>query len=593
MSGPLSSAYKPRFERGGCGIGFVADQHGRSSHALLRLGLETLINMQHRGALDADARTGDGAGVLTPLPRRLFAREAERLTGHSVNPDELAVGVFFFPADSLQAGIGLAESALRQRRLKVVAWRPVPHDPDVIGERARATMPRMLHAIIQPQSAMDARQFEQDLYLARKQFEREARAASLDAYVPSCSSRTIVYKGLLLAPQLPTFYADLSDPDYEVSLVVFHQRYSTNTFPTWARAQPFRVLCHNGEINTLQGNMAWMRAREPQLRGDALTSAELAPVIDTDGSDSAMLDNVAELLVRGGREISHAMTLLVPPAWEKLADLPGPVRDFYAYHACVSEPWDGPAALVFTDGSTVGAALDRNGLRPCRYLVTEDGLVAAASEAGAVRVEDERILIEDRLGPGQMIAVDTARGLFFDDGQIKSQLAARQPYGLWVRQNLRTLNRQTYASAAQSAIGHQPSAIQLQAAFGYTHEELTVVLRPMVEQQAEPIGSMGDDTSSAVLSDKPRPLFGYFRQRFAEVTNPPIDPLREDLVMSLRVRLGARGNFISEMPQQARLLELESPFLTEVELAALKADPELGAVVLSTLFPAGEGVAGL
>jgi glutamate synthase (ferredoxin) len=593
MTQEAVSPYQPQFERGGCGVGFVADQFGRSSHALLQLGLDALINLQHRGALDADAKTGDGAGVLTPLPCQLFAREAERLTNHSVDPDRLAVGVFFLEPHSSEACIPLVEAAVSAHGLEVVAWREVPIDTDTIGERAMLMMPRILQAIISQQpSGSSPQPFELQLYLARKQFECDARAAQLDAYVPSMSSRTIVYKGLLLAPQLPAFYLDLSDPDYEVPLVVFHQRYSTNTFPTWQRAQPFRVLCHNGEINTLQGNINWMRTREPKLdlAGLGDLSGLLRPVIDTTGSDSAMLDNAAELLVMGGRDLPHAITMLVPPAWEKLPDLPQDVRDFYAYHACLSEPWDGPAALMFTDGQIVGASLDRNGLRPCRYLVTDDGVIAAASEAGAVPVDDRHIILRGKLGPGHIIAVDTARGLFLEDNQIKSELAARNPYGLWVQQNLRKLKNVQCSmindQTARLSLNFDHSALIIaQAAFGYTHEELTIVLKPMVENQAEAIGSMGDDTPSAVLSNKPRPLFGYFRQRFAEVTNPPIDPLREDLVMSLHVRLGARGNFLDETPQQARLLELETPFLTDDDLVALKNNPELHTVTVSTLIP--------
>jgi glutamate synthase (ferredoxin) len=469
-------------------------------------------------------------------------------------------------------------------------------------------MPCILQAIISTsQFPITNSRFEQSLYLARKTFERAART-QYGAYVPSFSSRTIVYKGLCLAQQLPEFYADLRDPDYAVALTVFHQRYSTNTLPTWQRAQPFRVLCHNGEINTLQGNVAWMKAREPRLDlpGFGNPDGLLRPVIDADGSDSAMLDNAVEVLMHGGREVHHAVTMLVPPAWEKLPDLPEAVRDFYAYHACLTEPWDGPAALVFTDGATVGAALDRNGLRPCRYLVTGDGLVAAASEAGAVPVEPERIVLRGKLGPGQLLSVDTSRGLVLENAALKLDLAARQPYGHWIRTHLRTSpelpipnlksqipNPKSQISNLKLSEGGLQSTLQQQAAFGYTNEELVMVIRPMAEDGVEALGSMGDDTSPAVLSDKPRPLFGYFRQRFAEVTNPPIDPLREQLVMSLKVRLGARGNFLAETPEQARLLELDSPFLTDEQLAALKADPGLRAVTLSTLFRVADGPAGL
>ncbi|MCC7359447.1 MAG: glutamate synthase large subunit [Anaerolineales bacterium] len=595
----LSSAspYAPRFERGGCGIGFVADQYGRASHGLLRLALDSLTNMQHRGALAADARTGDGAGLLTPLPLAFFAREAERLTGRTMDPRQLGVGVFMLPPEGEAELLSMAEAALVRHDVRLLAWRMVPVDAEVLGARARATLPRLWHALIAPAAETAAGlPFEHRLYLARKDFERGARP--LGAYVASMSSRTIVYKGLLLAPQMAAFYKDLSDPLYEVPLAVFHQRYSTNTTPTWQRAQPFRLLCHNGEINTLQGNLAWMKSREPRLSAAfCANGAALRPVVDTDGSDSAMLDNAVELLVHGGRDIRHALTMLVPPAWEKQSRYSAEVKDFFAYHASLSEPWDGPAGLVFTDGSTVGATLDRNGLRPCRYLITEDGLVAAASEAGAVPIEPERIRVQGRLGPGQMLAVDTQRGLIQEDEQIKQHLARQQPYGAWLK-GTRRLPASPLAplpDAIEPLTEETPSPAPtaLQAAFGYTSEELVMVIRPMVENQAEAIGAMGDDTSPAVLSDKPRSLFSFFRQRFAEVTNPPIDPLRENLVMSLRVRLGARGNFLAETPAQAQLLELDSPLLSDAGLAALRADALLKPVTLSTLYPAAEGAAGL
>ncbi|MBI5566966.1 MAG: glutamate synthase subunit alpha, partial [Chloroflexi bacterium] len=604
MNRPEDQPYQPQFDRGNCGIGFVADQYGRASHEILQLGIETLINLQHRGALNADARTGDGAGILTPLPRHLFVREAQRLTGRSIAPDQIAVGVFFLDPHVADQCITILEATLHEYELSLVTWRELPLDPDTLGAQARLMMPRILQAIITTQSPLDARRFELQLYLARKHFERRTHAAKLSAYVPSMSSRTIVYKGLLLAPQLPAFYLDLADPDFTVSIVVVHQRYSTNTFPTWQRAQPFRMVCHNGEINTLQGNLAWMKAREPQLdlagfeaTSTGLTSDQnlrglLRPVIDTNGSDSAMLDNAVELLLRGGRDLPHAITMLVPPAWEKTPELSPAVRDFYQYHAAISEPWDGPAALVFTDGQIVGASLDRNGLRPCRYFVTDDGLIGAASEAGAVPTGERTIIRKGKLGPGQLFVVDTARGVYIEDHAVKSELAARKPYGTWLKQNLRRLTVDEGRTTEETAVTRHSSLVTEQASFGYTHEELTVVLRPMVENKAEAIGSMGDDTPSAVLSEKPRPLFGYFRQRFAEVTNPAIDPLREELVMSLRVKLGSRRNFLAETPDHARLLELATPFLTDEDFATLINDVELKAATLSTLIPiVGAGLA--
>ena len=571
-----SSPYQPQFDRGNCGIGFVADRHGRASREILQLGLDALINLEHRGALNADAKTGDGAGILVPLPTQLLRPRSR--ADHRPHDRSRHVG----------RGRLLLQSASRRRRHEAPRSRRAPsrsHRRRVARSPDRSRHPRRSgplddarHPARHPHSAVRTQshqQFELQLYLARKEFERETHKASIEAYVPSMSSRTIVYKGLLLAPQIAEFYRDLNADDFEVPLIVFHQRYSTNTFPTWARAQPFRLLCHNGEINTLQGNIAWMKTRESLLD----LGGPIRPIIDTSGSDSAMLDNAIELLLRGGRDVRHAIAMLSPQAWEKTPDLPQHIRDFYAYHACLTEPWDGPAALVFTDGQTVGASLDRNGLRPCRYFVTEDGLIGAASEAGAIRTGDRRIVLRGKLGPGQMILVETHNSVFLEDGQIKSELASRQPYGAWLKQNLRHLN-------ALPTTNDQRPTTNDQSAFGYTSEELTMVLRPMVETKAEAIGSMGDDTPLAAASHKPRSLFSYFRQRFAEVTNPPIDPLREEMVMSLKVRIGARGNFLSETPEQARLLELDRPFLTDGELAALKADSELSTVTLSTLFAA-------
>ncbi len=589
------SPFTPQFERGNCGMGFVADLYGRTSHEMVEHGLVALSNLEHRGALGSDSATGDGAGVLTPIPQAFFTRLARELTGSA--PDRLGVGVFFFEPGSEADCRRLLESAAAYHGLSVLAWRRPETDPSCIGERARSTMPSIEQALLTPTGSLSAESFEHALYLARKRFERAAQP--LGAYVPSMSSRTIVYKGLLNAPQIPAFYADLRAPDYSVSLIVFHQRYSTNTLPTWQRAQPFRVLAHNGEINTLQGNVNWMKSREPMLSTSWASAADLRPVVDESGSDSAMLDNVVELLNQGGRDLHHAITMLVPPAWEQLPDLPEAVRDFFEYHSCLTEPWDGPAGLVFSDGIRVGVALDRNGLRPSRYAVTEDGLVVAGSESGILPLDESMVRIRGKLGPGQMVLVDTARGKIFKDSHIKADLAVRKPYGVWVREHVRRLQRtegggrETGSMTGPSSVLSRPSLLQQQAAFGYTSEELVMVLRPMVENGLEAIGSMGDDTPPAALSDKPRPLFAYFRQRFAEVTNPPLDSLREKLVMSLKTQLGARRNFLAETPGQADLLELASPFLTASGLAGVKADAKLGAVSLSTLYPVATGRDGL
>lgn len=592
LQSPFSRPLVPDYtsiDRGACGIGFVADCHGKPSHGLLQLGLQSLINLQHRGALNADGVTGDGAGILTSLPKPFFAREVEKLTHKPVDADSLAVAALFLYPETVDDCCAIFEVALAATGLHLVTWRDVPCDSNIIGQYARETQPFITQAIIGLPKGMSVAEAERRLFITRKRFERDSRGLALASYVVSCSSQTIVYKGLLLAPQLSAFYADLRDPGFAPHIVLFHQRYSTNTLPAWHRAQPFRVLCHNGEINTIQGNIAWMAAREADLQIDSpdyhLRADDLHPVIDLDGSDSAMLDNAAELLVRGGRDIRHTLAMLMPSAWEKSPDLPQPVRDFYRYHAALSEPWDGPAAIVFTDGRIVGATLDRNGLRPLRYIVCDDGLIGAASEVGAVNIRAKHILAKERLGPGQMFAVDTATGELLHDRELKERLAAQQPYGEWLERNLHPVTNRAFPLHSEH-LPRTKSLVTDQAAFGYTAEELVVILRPMVENRAEAVGSMGDDTPAAILSPKPRPLFSYFRQRFAEVTNPPIDYIREPHVMSLRVRLGARPNVLTETPEHAKVIELESPFIIDAALEHLRRGADFRATTLSTLVDA-------
>ncbi len=589
------SLYDPRFEHDACGVGFVAQVGGETSHAVLMMALEALGNLEHRGAVAADAKTGDGAGVLTQIPRELLRRELINL-GLSADPAELGLGMFFLPADEVDcaAASALVSEALAARGLTLLGWREVPTNPEALGISAREVMPQIRQAIVQRRANMDERSFEQQLFFARKLMERSFRVQGLAAYVPSLSARTVVYKGLLLGANLAEFYPDLCNPLFTTALAVYHQRYSTNTFPTWDRAQPFRMLSHNGEINTVQGNANWMRAREavlelPESLHDQDASL-LAPVLDLTGSDSTMLDNALELLVIAGRDIRHALAMLVPDAWEKIADLRPELRAFYQYHACLVEPWDGPAALAFSDGRIVGTALDRNGLRPARYLVTEDGLVISGSEVGTVAIDQARIVHKGKLGPGQMLAVDTLTGELFTDEDVKAYLASLQPYEAWIGQHLKSL-KPARVEAQPAVFSLQP----LQVAFGYTSEELSVVLKPMSSTGHEPVGSMGDDTPAAVLSqlELGRPLFQYFKQRFAEVTNPPIDSLREDLVMSLSVALGRRRNILAETPAHAHLLQLTSPILSDAQLTALRAndDPDLPVATVDARLPAGHSLA--
>ncbi len=610
--------YDPRFEHDACGIGFVAQLSGTPSHDIIQMALTAVGNMAHRGGVAADGKSGDGAGVLTQIPRAFFARELTRL-GIRYNADDLAVGMCFLPreAEAQAAARTLVASALHATGLQLLGWRTVPVNGEALGERARATQPVIEQALVGcANTGLAGEARERALYLARKAMEAGAKAQQLEGfYISSLSARTLVYKGLMVAPVLPNFYTDLADPDYTTAIAVFHQRYSTNTFPTWERAQPFRMVSHNGEINTLQGNITWMRAREAEWQRGALAdtttsigqggsalaqaAAQVGPVVDTTGSDSGMLDNVLELLVMGGRDVRHALTMLVPEAWERVQDMDPSWRAFYQYHAGLTEPWDGPAALCFSDGQTVGLALDRNGLRPARYLITDDGLVVCGSEVGAVTIDDARVIKKGKVGPGQMIAADLRTGTFEDNKTIKSRLAAANPYAEWLARQMEVLPP---AGVEHIAEGYEPetsasraskSALlgELQHAFGYTAEELAVVLRPMLRDGQEPVGSMGDDTPAAVLAERARPLYGYFKQRFAEVTNPPIDPLREELVMSLSFALGRRGNFLESGPQHAHLIRLSSPVLTDEHLATIRTlhDPAFASATLPALFPAAEG----
>jgi glutamate synthase (ferredoxin) len=597
--------YDPAFEHDACGIGFVARISGEPSHDILSMALTALCNLAHRGAVSADGKSGDGAGVLTQIPQAFFARELARL-GLPSEAQPVGVAMLFLPQEAAAraASERLLEAALARYGLRPLGWRAVPTNQEALGAKALAACPQIMQLLIARRPGMSDSLFETALYAARRQAEREASAASIDGfYVPSLSARSIVYKGLMLGTNLAEFYADLRDPLFTTALAVYHQRYSTNTFPTWERAQPFRLLSHNGEINTIMGNANWMRSREVDLRLEAAQElaapVEVVPVIDMSGSDSAMLDNALELLVVGGRDVRHALSMLVPEAWEKIADLPPAWRAFYQYHAQLIEPWDGPAALTFSDGRVVGTALDRNGLRPARYLLTDDGLVISGSEVGAVPIDEARIVHKGKLGPGQMIAVDTAAGRFYTNEEIKDQLAARQPYGRWVGQELLRLAELLPKDAPAPAGTPGPIAGQelqrLQHVFGYTAEELAVIIKPMLRDANEPVGSMGDDTPIAVLSqlELGRPLYQFFRQRFAEVTNPPIDPLREELMMSLSISLGARANLLDETPGQAHVLSLPSPVLTDAQLQVIRAlrDPAFATATLTSVFEAGGGEA--
>jgi len=595
------SLYDPAHEHDSCGVGFVAQVSGRRTNQILKIGLRSICNLMHRGALDADAKTGDGAGVMTQIPYKLFIPEVVRM-GHTLfQESDLAVGVMFLPHDNAYAQArakAITQDVLEKRGLFLFGWREVPINLRVLGEKAQSTMPRIEQVLIGKPWGMADDDYERRLFLARNEIEDIAAADKINNfYIPSFSHRTIVYKGLLVSSSLEKFYPDLANPDYETSICVYHQRYSTNTFPKWPLAQPVRMLAHNGEINTVRGNRIWTSAREAELKADFWGSDVdlLKPIIQAGGSDSTSLDNVLEVLTMSGRSILHSITMLVPPAWRSDKNIPKEIADFYEFHRCICEPWDGPAALCFTDGITVGACLDRNGLRPARYKLTDDGIFILGSEVGIAGLDLKNMVEMGRLAPGEMIAVDTAGGKLLRDRDIKTALAARKPYGTWMRDNLVYFNHTAEKDvAAPDGELDIITLTQRQINFGYSSEELDIILKPMFKEGAEAIGSMGDDTPLAVLSLKPRLLYTYFKQLFAQVTNPPIDPIREKLVMSLHTVLGWRRNLLSESPEHCRQVMLESPILLDDELARLCAiGGEFSAQTISCLWPVTEGEGGL
>ena len=563
-------------EKDACGIGFVADSKGRASRAIVDTALEALCRVKHRGAVAADQLTGDGAGVLLPLPRHLLLADA-------AEPDRLGAAMLF--ADPSTSHRAQVEEACRTEGIEVLGWRQVPVDPQALGEGARRSAPSIEQAILQRPLGADLDEGERRAFRARRRIEASARGEGSGLYVASLSFATITYKALCAADQLSVFYPDLADDAYEAWFAIFHQRFATNTAPTWERAQPFRFLAHNGEINTIRGNVALMRAREGRLGSDDLAPEELLrPVVNPRGSDSQILDEALELITRGGRDVRHAAAMLVPQAWEHVTGLETEVRDFFHYHSCLIEPWDGPAGLVFSDGKRVAATLDRNGLRPLRISVCEDGLVACSSEAGAISTRGHGRVKRLRLGPGQSFSVDPVEGGVADDEILKAHLARRRPYGDWTEEHL------VAASPGEPLTEARDDIVASQVAAAYSKEEFTVVIRPMATDGAEPTSSMGDDTAQAPFTSFSRPIFGHLKQRFAQVTNPPIDHLRERHVMSVSTRLGPRDYLLKERPEAARLLEFGSFLLFPSALKELEAR---GAVVLDATFAKTDGPRGL
>jgi glutamate synthase domain-containing protein 2/glutamate synthase domain-containing protein 1/glutamate synthase domain-containing protein 3 len=638
---PAHGLYDPAHEHDACGVGFVVQMHGRRSHQVVRQGLELLENLTHRGACGCDPLTGDGAGIMVQLPHDFFAAVAPQAGVRLPAPGDWAVGnVFLSPqVEEQESAEGLFARLCREEGQEFLGWRTVPTDNRSIGGTARDVEPTVRQAFVGRGAATPRDRFDWKLYVIRRRFEIELGHLGLTdqtfVYVCSLSSRTLIYKGLLLADQVSKYYPDLSDPRFTSCLALVHQRYSTNTFPTWDLAHPFRYIAHNGEINTVRGNINWMHAREQMLDHPVFGPdlRKITPVVRPGGSDSATLDNVLELLIQAGRPIEEAVSMLIPEPWSGHAGMADDLKAYYEYQACLMEPWDGPAAIAFTDGTRIGATLDRNGLRPGRWWQLKDGLVVLASEAGVLDLPAAQVVRKGRLRPGRMFLVDTREGRIVEDDEIKRRLATAKPWRQWLVDHQVRLDELPDVPAAaelsasraclpaETAAGPEPhtgpvahdasspraidpwhaagvageraSLLELQRAHGYTLEDLKVIIGPMATDGAEPVGSMGNDTPLAVLSDRPQLLANYFKQLFAQVTNPPLDAIREEIITSMITTIGSEGNLLDCLPDQCRLLRLETPIISNGECARIKAldRPGLVARTISLLYPLADGAA--
>ncbi|GAB4394590.1 MAG: glutamate synthase large subunit [Kiloniellaceae bacterium] len=565
--------YDPRDEHDACGVGLVASLDGKPRRDVVVAGIEALKAVWHRGAVDADGKTGDGAGIHLQIPQDFFREHVAR-TGHEPGEETLAVGMVFLPRTDFGAQERcrvLVEREILNFGYRIYGWRQVPVNTEIVGEKANATRPEIEQVMIANSRGVPDQQFEIDLYIIRRRIEKAAEQESIqDFYICSLSCRSVIYKGMFLAEQLSTFYPDLLDERFASNFVIFHQRYSTNTFPTWRLAQPFRILAHNGEINTLKGNVNWMQAHECRMASETFSDhvEDLKPVISAGLSDSAALDAVAELMVRAGRDLPMVKTMLIPEAWGQDPSMPQKHRDLYSYCNAVMEPWDGPAAVCGFGGRWAVAGLDRNGLRPLRYTITGDGLLFAGSETGMVRIDEQTVVEKGRLGPGQMIAVDLQEGRLYHDDEIKDHLAAQKPFGDWIA-NVTSIDDLLRPDHGEPSRWEGEDLRRRQLNYGMTMEDLELILHPMVDDAKEAVGSMGDDAPLAVLSDRYRGMHHFFRQNFSQVTNPPIDSLRERRVMTLKTRLGNLGNILDEDEAQLRLLQLESPVLSNAQFEAM------------------------
>ena len=590
--------YDPQFEHDACGIGFVVNIKGNKSHEIVRQALTILMNLSHRGGCGSETNTGDGAGILIQIPHS-FLKNACLGIGISLpSAGEYGVGMVFLPADATKRSLfeKRLENIIKEEGQILLGWRDVPNDDSSLGNTAKSCMPFIRQIFIGRNSSIkNDLDFERKLYVIRKRAEKTALDNDENFYVASLSCKTIVYKGMLTADQVDSFYKDLMDPSVESALALVHSRYSTNTFPSWERAHPNRFLIHNGEINTLRGNVNWMNARQSILKSDVFGDdiSKVFPVINPHGSDSAMFDNCLEFLMLAGRSLPHAAMMMIPEPWSKHESMSDEKKAFYEYHSCLMEPWDGPAAMAFTDGVSVGAVLDRNGLRPARYYVTKDDLVIMASEVGVLDIAPERILSKERLHPGKMLLIDTEKGRIINDDELKQQMSSEHPYRQWLNENLITLA--DLPEAKHLPEPDHATVTKRQKAFGYTYEDLRLIVLPLARDGVDPVGAMGIDSPLAVLSNKPQLLYNYFKQLFAQVTNPPIDALREEIITGTETMMGSEGDLLNPIPQSCRQLKIKSPVINNEELVKIMNmnSPDFKSVKMPILFNASEGGKGL
>jgi len=599
---PKQGLYDPQYEHDSCGVGFVVNMKGRKSHEIIQQGLQILVNLDHRGACGCETNTGDGAGILLQMPHGFLAAACQEIGFRLPAPGQYGSGLIFLPPDAAERADceKLFEHIIVEEGQSVLGWRTVPTNNSPLGETARESEPVIRQIFIQRSSKLgDEMAFERKLYVIRKRAENAIRYTGVKGghrfYIPSLSYKTMVYKGMLMPVQVDQYFPDLRNPAMESALALVHSRFSTNTFPSWERAHTNRYIAHNGEINTLRGNINWMHARQAMFESDLFGDdvKKLLPIINTDGSDSSMFDNCLEMLVLAGRSLPHAMMMMIPEPWSNHESMSDEKKAFYEYHSCLMEPWDGPASIAFTDGKMIGAVLDRNGLRPSRYYVTRDDLVIMASEVGVLDVPPDRVVEKGRLQPGRMFLVDIEQGRIVADEELKNKISTAHPYRQWLDQHMMELAHLPDPSHLPEP-SHE-TVLQRQQAFGYTFEDLRILMVPMARDGVEAVGSMGTDTPLAVLSDKPQSLFNYFKQLFAQVTNPPIDCIREEIVTSAETTIGSEKNLLKPVPESSHLIELKTPILTNEELAKLRHldQPGYKSITLPILFSPSEGEKGL